>query len=64
MAKRSPRKKKTTAKSVPVCMAASKERPKRSWSIPRKYWLRSRWPELETGRNSVRPCTTPKKDGF
>ena len=31
------------------------ERPKRSWSIPRKYWLRSRWPELETGRNSVRP---------
>jgi hypothetical protein len=61
MEKRSAQKNHTTAKTVPVCIAASKERPKRSWSIPRKYWLRSRCPELETGRNSVKPCTTPKK---
>src|SRR5687767_5491091 len=39
-------------------MAASKDKPKRSWSMPRKYWPRSRCPELETGRNSVRPNVT------
>src|ERR671917_1541091 len=61
MRRRSPQKNHATARTVPVWMAASKERPKRSWSMPRKYWLRSRCPELETGRNSVRPCTTPKK---
>ncbi len=61
MERRSPQKNHTTARTVPVWMAASKESPKRPWSMPRKYWLRRRCPELETGRNSVKPCTTPKK---
>ena len=56
---RSRQKKETTATSVPRCSATSKGSPKRSWSSPRKYCPRSRCPELETGKNSVSPCTTP-----
>src|SRR5919202_1002147 len=57
---RSRQKNETTASTVPVCIAASKESPNRSWSNPRKYCARSKCPELEIGRNSVSPCTTPK----
>jgi hypothetical protein len=58
--RRSRQKNETTASTVPVCIAASKESPNRSWSNPRKYCPRSKCPELETGRNSVSPCTMPK----
>ncbi len=27
--------------------------------MPKKYWSRDRCPELEMGRNSATPCTTP-----
>src|SRR5918997_1698531 len=49
----------TTATSVPMWSATSKESPNRSWSSPRKYWPSRRCPELDTGRNSVSPCTIP-----
>jgi hypothetical protein len=26
-----------------------------------KYWPSKRYPEIDIGRNSVSPCTTPKK---
>src|SRR5918911_1310696 len=57
---RSRQKNETTASTVPACIAASKESPNRSWSNPKKYCARSKCPELEIGRNSVNPCTTPK----
>src|SRR5215212_9471901 len=57
---RSRQKKETTATRVPRCSATSNGRPKRSWLRPRKYCARSRCPELEIGRNSVSPCTTPR----
>ena len=28
---------------------------------PKKYWTRTRWPEEETGRNSVKPCKTASR---
>jgi hypothetical protein len=50
---RSRQKNETTASTVPVCIAASKESPNRSWSNPKKYYARSKRLELETGRNAV-----------
>src|ERR671916_1030435 len=57
--KRSRQKYETTATRVPMCNATSKERPNLSWSNPKKYCPNKRCPELDTGRNSVSPCTIP-----
>ena len=49
------RKYSSNATSVPTCTATSKASP---WSGQPKTWgIRIRWPELEIGRNSERPCT-------
>src|SRR5918998_4523204 len=57
--KRSRQKYETTATRVPMCNATSKDRPNLSWSNPKKYCPNKRCPELDTGRNSVSPCTIP-----
>src|SRR5690242_3763046 len=50
----------TTAINVPTWHATSNERPNLSPSKPKKARARMRCAELETGRNSVRPWTTPR----
>src|SRR5207245_2128683 len=49
-----------TAISVPTWQATSKARPNLSPSKPKNSRARIRWAELDTGRNSVSPCTTPR----
>ena len=55
----SARKNATTASSVPTWHATSNAIPNRPGSQPKNARARIRWPELDTGRNSVSPCTTP-----
>ena len=55
----SARKNATTANSVPTWQAASNAIPNRPGSQPKNARARIRCPELDTGRNSVSPCTTP-----
>ncbi len=55
----SARKNVTTASRVPTWHATSNAIPKRPGSHPKNARARIRCPELETGRNSVSPCTTP-----
>ena len=52
------RKTMNTAISVPAWSRMEKRNPV-SPLFPVKYWKRERCPELDTGRNSVRPCRTP-----
>ena len=58
MRHRSARKYRTTAAIVPSWMTAVKAAP--GSSQPRKAGTMRRWPELEIGRNSVRPWTMPR----
>src|SRR5262245_58665720 len=45
---------------APNWIRIAKVLPKSSSSKPKKRWTRSRWPVEDTGRNSVRPSTTPR----
>src|SRR6516165_6981706 len=45
---------------APNWISTAKVLPKSSSSKPKKCWTRSRWPVEDTGRNSVRPSTTPR----
>ncbi len=56
-ATRSRQKYRTTASMVPSCTTAVNSAP--GSSQPKKAGTSSRCPELEMGRNSVSPCTTP-----
>ena len=44
--------------SVPAWSMMSKNMP--ASFTPRSSFPRTRWPELEMGRNSARPCNRPK----
>jgi hypothetical protein len=49
----------TTARSVPMWIATSNGRPNFCASKPKNTRARIRCAELDTGRNSVSPWTTP-----
>ena len=49
------------AMRVPRCSSTSKNRLPSADAMPKKCWNRDRWPELEMGRNSATPWTSPRK---
>ena len=50
----------------PACpdAAARRKTPARSPAscMPSRFWAMARWPELEMGRNSATPCTSPSRN--
>ena len=64
MERRSPQKNHTTAKTVPVWMAASKESPKRPWSMPEEVLAKEEVPGAGDREKLGQALHHAQEDGF